>query len=255
MAPPSVGQTFALAVSARGGHPAGNEATLISDLRARLSHPSAVESEVACRIALAHGLSLVVLYLQRSHADSSTWDARYLGDCCFELMKIGVYRTRLMKNYAKVIDSDSQWALVEQASHRALSGTLPPAPLTAVSSPAAPASAPTASWWCSKLFIALDLFILAMLCFYFGPVLCDTGRCRVKYAALGTIFLGFIFVYLLHGPNRADWARRGYFLSEIDEPEEPDDDGADTESQPATERSEHGAGDSAGDRAAAPGAQ
>ena len=65
MAPPSVGQTFALAVSARGGHPAGNEATLIADLRARLSHPSATESEVACRVALAHGLSLVVLQRRR----------------------------------------------------------------------------------------------------------------------------------------------------------------------------------------------
>ncbi len=68
MAPPSVGQTFALAVSARGGHPAGNEASLIADLRARLNHPSATESEVACRAALAHSLSLVVVYLQRSTA-------------------------------------------------------------------------------------------------------------------------------------------------------------------------------------------
>ncbi len=234
MAPPTVGQTFALAVSARGGHPAGNEATLIGDLRTRLSHPSATDSEVACRVALAHGLSLVVAYLQRSHADSSSWDARYLGDYCYELMKIAVYRTRLMKKYAKLIDSDSQWALVEQALLRALSGTMPPAPLTAVSSPATPASAPTAFWWCSRLFIA-----------YFGPVLCDTGRCRLKYVALGTTFLGFTFVYILHGPSRADWARRGYFLTDSDEPEEPDDDGADTESQPATERSERGAGDSA----------
>ncbi len=242
MAPLSVGQTFALAMSARGGHPAGNEATLIGDLRTRLSHPSATDSEVACRVALAHGLSLVVAYLQRSHADSSSWDARYLGDYCYELMKIAVYRTRLMKKYAKLIDSDSQWALVEQALLRALSGTMPPAPVTAVSSPATPASAPTAFWWCSKLFIALDLLILAMLCFYFGPVLCDTGRCRLKYAALGTTFLGFTFVYILHGPSRADWARRGYFLTDSDEPEEPDDDGADTESQPATERSERGAG-------------
>ena len=29
--------------------------------------------------------------------------------------KIAVYRTRLMKSYAKLIESDSQWALVEQA--------------------------------------------------------------------------------------------------------------------------------------------
>ncbi len=100
---------------------------------------------MACRVALAHGLSLVVVYLQRSHAEASTWDARYLGDYCFELMKIAVYRTRLMKKYAKVIDSDGQWALVEQALHRALSGTMPPAPLTAVSSPVTPASAPSAS--------------------------------------------------------------------------------------------------------------
>ena len=72
MAPPTVAQTLALAVSARGGTPGGNEDALVTKVRQRLDGADAQSTEIVLRAWLIHGVAPLVDYLKTCHTEVAT---------------------------------------------------------------------------------------------------------------------------------------------------------------------------------------
>ena len=51
-----------------------------------------------------------------------------LGDLVYEVLKSAAHRTRIVKNFAKILDSDSEWKLVCTALKRLVRGSTAPNP-------------------------------------------------------------------------------------------------------------------------------
>ena len=99
-------------------------------MRGRLNSTLQASSEVELRRILAWGLEPVVLYLLKAHDDLFSWNGEKLGEYVHELFKVIVYRTRALKRFAVILDSQAHWtevekALVGAAQGRRLSGPRP----------------------------------------------------------------------------------------------------------------------------------
>ena len=118
----SVVQTLRLSTVGRGGSPTGSEDALISTVRKRLGAPLKADGDAALRLQLIHGLEPLVTYLRATlpEHDFALLLAGGLDDAVFELFKLVSQRTRYMKKFAVIIDSDTEWARVARG---VLSGT------------------------------------------------------------------------------------------------------------------------------------
>ena len=120
MAPADVPSAVRLCIAQHGGSAQGSEAQLITLVRERLR--GAVSEDTSDQVMhLVYGLSPIVRYLQAGLPDdtfSGLDDAR-LGELAHDLFKVIAQRTRLVRRYAEVIDSDTLWREVERGLRRA----------------------------------------------------------------------------------------------------------------------------------------
>ncbi len=210
MAPPTVAQTLALAVSARGGTPGGNEDALITTVRQRLNGADAPRwqaSEIVLRAWLLHGVAPLVGYLKTCHTDVATWPPVFLGDYVFELLKVVAYLARIMKRYAVIIDASSHRAVLERGLTAVVQGSDPTPPPGASKPPSSEPAHTKGPWWNANWLISLTIGVLVCLWMWYGSGLPVSGRHRVQAFGAGVVLFCGAFGYRRYGRTREGFAR------------------------------------------------
>ena len=219
MAPPTVAQTLALAVSARGGTPGGNEDALITTVRQRLNGADVQAPEVTLRAWLSYGVAPLVGYLKTCHTDVATWQLDFLGDYVFELLEMVAYRTRIMKKYAEVIGSSYHWTEVERNLIAVVSGGDLVQPTGAPKSRRPAQTRANGPRWSANWSITLTIGVVSLLWMWYGPELFVSGRHRIQAFGAGVALLCSAFGYRWYGWTREDFARDSTVMEDDDDDE------------------------------------
>ena len=110
--PPSVAAQVRLIVTERGGTPAGGEEELVEEVRSRLKVPQRMAlGKQAKLVRFEYGAAPLINYGRRSidAGEFLEYTASDLGDLVFELFRAVAHRTRLVSQYADVLDNDADW--------------------------------------------------------------------------------------------------------------------------------------------------
>jgi hypothetical protein len=151
----SVVQTLRLSTVGRSGSPTASEDALISTVRKRLGAPLKADGDAALRPQLIHGLEPLVTYLRVTlpENDFALLLAGGLDDAVFELFKLVSQRTRYMKKFASIIDSNTEWARVARGLRAVARGKalVPPTAIYQDKSRAlAVWTPPSQKWFCMR---------------------------------------------------------------------------------------------------------
>ena len=181
-------------------------------------------SEVELRRILAWGLEPVVLYLLKAHDDLFSWNGEKLGDYVHELFKVIVYRTRALKRFADVLDSQTHWTEVEKALVKAAHGRRLSGPRAGNRFPGpSPHRTP---WWTGRNFLAFLIAVVSIVWTYLSPALFDVGRNRLKALAGGAGGGMLSAFWWFYGYSREDLGKLSCFA-----PAQPAGHGGDAESE------------------------
>ncbi len=176
MAPMAVVQRFELWLGGIGGRPAGDEQQLIEAMRKRLNLKfAAMQPDTALdatarlegsAAAFAYGVVPIVNYILKAvpAATVMSWTPADLAEHVFVALKVVAAKTRLLKKFEAVTESQRAWRKVEDLLERARHGHVLDAPSLgdSASPPATSWSAPSPlspPWWAHRWSVSAALAI------------------------------------------------------------------------------------------------
>ena len=206
-------QTFRLAVVGLGGKPAGGEESLIELVRRRLNAALVKGVNWAVRRQFVHGLTPLVSYLKSSLAENDFNKLQFdgLDDAIFELYKVIAARTRLVKRYSSIVDSDEEWTEVARGLRSVARGETP-APPSAIFVDKRSAreqwTPPAQGWFCWRsrrwtvtLWAIFGVFFIYLIDALATWELITTGRMRIGASAFGGFLIFMGAVWWSYGPE------------------------------------------------------
>ncbi len=209
MAPSSLAQNLQLVVAGLGGTPPGNEAALVTSVRARLNGKYNKGDSLSVQVRIfIYGMEPVVSYLRAGigAAHLRAMSRTDAADHVYKLFEQIAYRTKLIKRFAEVLEDEDDWHAIVAGIALMVQGqtaTRPTVsdeadPVTKSWQPAATFSAP---WWTSRRWTSVWIWLVAMAVVQLRR-LHEAGRTRFWYllAAFIIVFCGLLYWQL--GPDR-----------------------------------------------------
>ena len=206
-------QSLQLVVVGKGGRPTGGEGALVDLCRLRLKAELANESPSGLRLQFIHGVEPLVQYLKAAlpENDYSALQSQGFDDAVFELYKVVAARTKFVRRYAPIVDSEEEWAKVAKALLSISRGHTVAPPQSLYARAAATRGKwrpPSQSWFCmrSRRWTAFWLAGLGVSLMYAMELLNEwqlvaTGRTRLVGAACGLLLVLSGSWWWLSGPE------------------------------------------------------
>ena len=200
-------QSLKLYVAGLGGHAAGNEESLVTNVRSRFNRKY-LNMDRPGILAKAYVFSCepIVRYLEASLSTGQLkgFGRTALGLHVYEIYKIAVQRTRIGKKFAGVTDDDEQWASVEASLMGLVLGHIAEAPKCdgdeVYTRDWKPPLASRRPWWSGRRCVSVFFLLLGLLVFQVRYIL-SIGRSRFYVTMLSIVLTVISVVYWIFGPT------------------------------------------------------
>ena len=205
MAPPAVAAGIRLAVSSRGGRPAGGEDPLADSVRDRLRLPRGASPLAAgLRVGLAWGFAPILEHLEHG-LDAAEWEAMEgteLDETAYEVLRCIAARTRILRSYAVVLEESAEWDRFTRrlvAMRQGAAARLPPVTV-------APGIEDESIWWLRPRTIGAGVAATVSAYHALTLHLSASGRERVLQTFWAICIILASIVWMFYGANLLwDW--------------------------------------------------